>query len=78
MDVKPRNIPYRELRVLILKRGYYAKDLAAMLNMSEAAVSSRLNGKTQWTLKEVFRVCDLLMIPYSDIPEYFPKTDVMA
>ncbi len=76
--IKPRTIPFRELRVLILKRGYYAKDIARMLNMSEANFSAKLNGKSPWRLEEAYRICEVLDIPYSDIPQYFPKPDVMA
>jgi len=76
--IAPRNILFRELRVAILKHGYYAKDVARALHMTEGAMSARLNGKTPWSLSEVYSVCDLLSIPYAEIPAYWTKKDVTA
>ena len=75
MEMNPRVIPFRKLRVAILDRGYYAKDIANAIHISEAAMSARLNGKTPWTLREIYEVCDALNIRYEDIPQFFPKKD---
>lgn len=77
-NLEPRKILFRELRVAFLKRGYYSKDIAAALHMAAGGLSARLNGKTPWNLSEIYEICDLLKIPYSEIPAYFPKEDVMA
>ena len=53
-------------------------DVAAMLNMSESSFSMKLNGKTPWRLEEVYQICGILHIPFSDIPLIFPPEDVMA
>lgn len=77
-ELKPRRIPFRELRVCLLERGYYAKDLARAIGMGESTMSMKLNGKAPWTLAEAFAVCDALGVSYDMIPVLFPKADVTA
>lgn len=77
-ELKPRKIPFRELRVLILERGYYAKDLARAIGMGESTMSMKLNGKAPWTMAEAYAVCDALGVSYEKIPVLFPKKDVTA
>lgn len=76
--MEERKILFRELRCEILRQGYYAQDVADAIGISKAAMSARLNGKTAWTMQDVYEICDLLRIPYEKIPFYFPKKDVQA
>jgi hypothetical protein len=46
--------------------------LARALGVSSWTVSSRLNGHTEWTLREMYAVLKLLGRPERDLPWLFP------
>ena len=62
--------PFADLRGLIVaKYGTHAAFAEAM-EMSKAALSAKLNGKTDWLCSEVGRACTLLGIPLAEAHEY--------
>lgn len=46
--------------------------LVIKLGRSKSYICDRVTGRVPWTIWEVYFLCDLLDIAYSDIPEYFP------
>ena len=44
---------------------------AAAMGLSERSVSLKLNNIRCWTQHEMYRFCDLLHLPYTEIPNYF-------
>lgn len=44
---------------------------AAAMNMNPSTLSAKLNGKTDWTIKEVELACCLLHIPLFEMHIYF-------
>lgn len=47
--------------------------LVQKLGRSKSYICDRVTGQEPWDIWEIYQLCDLLSIPYSDIPEYFPK-----
>jgi len=47
--------------------------LSAKLGRSKDYICERVSGRVPWDIWEVYLLCDLLSIPYSEIPVYFPK-----
>lgn len=45
---------------------------AHAIGMHPSTLSSKLNGKTQWSFSEVAKTCEVLGIPLADAPDYFP------
>lgn len=44
---------------------------AKAMELSEQAVSLKLQGQREWAQDEMLRCCDVLMLPYTEIPNYF-------
>ncbi len=76
MDVKPRKIPFKELRCEIVRNGLYAKDLANMIHISTAEMSKRLTGKRPWSMREIYAVIEALDLDPQKITFYWPVEDV--
>ncbi len=62
---------YARLRGRIRTYYYTQAAFAREMNMSECALSLKLNGHSEWTAEEMRKACDLLSIPVSEIPLYF-------
>lgn len=65
--------PYHRLKCKMFEQECRQEDLASELGVSRTFISRRMNGKDQWELDVVYKVCDLLEIPYTEIYTYFPK-----
>ena len=62
--------PFAELRGLIVAKFGTHAAFAEAMKMSRAALSAKLNGKSDWLCAEVGRACTLLGIPLADAHEY--------
>lgn len=62
---------YSKLRGLIREKFKTEKVFAEHIGLTNASISSKLNGKTIWTQKDIEKACQALGIPYNLIPEYF-------
>jgi len=51
-------------------------NLAESLGIGRVSLSQRLNNYIDFSASEIFRTCDLLHIPISEIPIYFFTTKV--
>ena len=67
-----KNRPFHKLTVKMLDEGVTQADLAKAFGTSTASVSRRFSGSLPWDLDWVYTTCDLLGVPYIDIPFYFP------
>ncbi len=63
----------KKLKAAIMYADVDQKYLSTKINRSEDYISQRMTGRKPWTMWEVYQLCDLLHIPYSDIPVYFPN-----
>ncbi len=66
-------IPYAKLRGELLAREINHEEFAKGIGLSRSALSQRLNAHREWGLDEVYRVMDFFGLPYTVIPDYFPK-----
>lgn len=53
-------------------RGMKMRDLADAIGIGPSVLSSRIHGRTPWTLTEVQRTCKVLGMSLSEFAEYFP------
>jgi len=64
---------YERLRCALTDKGLRQSYLAYILGITQSAVSSRLTGRCDWPMKDVYVVMDLLKLPYEHMSAYFPK-----
>ncbi len=72
--MKPYKMPphdYSALRSRIIERYGYECAFAEKMNLNKHLLSNRLLGKNPFHPNEIYEMCDLLEIPYADIPQYF-------
>ena len=71
MMVRPMN----KLRTRMFEAGIIQNDLGKMFGRSKQYICDRMNEVYAFDIWEVYTLCDLLEIDYSDIPKYFPKNE---
>lgn len=64
---------YRKLRTLLFENDITQRDIAEMTGRSLAYVNNCFCRRTEWTLTDIYIICDKLKIPYADISIYFPN-----
>ena len=64
---------YRNLRAEMARNGMSQKDVSQILNISEGSFHNKLNGKTEFTLREAFALKETLCANL-DIHELFRWT----
>lgn len=64
---------YHKLKVKMFADGITQADLAMQMGVSKTFISHRFTKVVKWDLDTVYAVCDVLNIPYEEIPTYFPK-----
>ena len=62
---------YAKLRGSIREKFGTEKAFAVEMGMNPASMSSKLNGKTEWTRQEIEKACTLLEIPLAEAHLYF-------
>lgn len=62
---------YRKLRGKIVEVYGTQEAFAEAMELSKVTLNVKLNGKTDWTSKEIVRACELLSIPLVDAWMYF-------
>lgn len=62
---------YSKLRGAIREKFGTQRAFACALGMSEASLSAKLNGRTEWQTDEIAKACQLLGIPLEMAHEYF-------
>ena len=64
---------YSRLRSRIRERGWTCADIAEDLGITAQSFSNRMNNKTPFDLAEIYKIMDLLEIPYNEMHLYFSK-----
>jgi transcriptional regulator with XRE-family HTH domain len=62
---------YKKLRGKIREKFCVHEAFSEAMGMSPTTLSSKLNGKTEWTRQEIVKACELLDIPLAKAFEYF-------
>lgn len=62
---------YSKLRGLIREKLGSESNYASLLNLSEASISAKLNGKVPFSIEEMDKTISKLDIPTNQIYEYF-------
>ena len=67
---------YNMLRGRIVEKCGNQGKFTKKMGLSDRSVSMKLSGQRQWTQKDIVRACDVLDIPYAEIPAYFFAPEV--
>lgn len=62
---------YAELRGAIRTKFKNQRNFAEALKMHPSTLSSKLNGRSEWSFNEVASACRVLGIDLTDAPAYF-------
>lgn len=62
---------YSKLLGRIKERGFTHEELAKEINKNKGTLSSKLNGKSDFTTKEIVHISKVLDIPNDEIVNYF-------
>lgn len=68
---KPRY--FLELRYALAKAGYDQKSLAPRIKRSESYVNCRFRLIYEWELEDMYRIMDLIKVPYESMATLFPR-----
>ena len=63
---------YDKLRCALLEAGYTGEEAAQRILIARPTFSSKLNGRTAWTLDEMYALVDLIGCGAAAIPTLFP------
>lgn len=63
----------KKLKAALMYADMDQKYLSVKINRSENYVCKRMTGHAPWDIWEIYQLCDLLHIPYSEISVYFPN-----
>jgi len=64
-----------EIRAHMARKGDRQADLAAVLDLSQASVADRLNGRREWRLSELTKVAEWLDVPLATLVEEAPARE---
>ena len=65
--------PMHKLRARMMETDVEREDCVKAIGCSTGYWSARMMERRYFDLGEVYTLCDLLKIPYEQIPEYFPR-----
>ena len=72
-----RMVPlYKRLKGKMWEMEVTFEELSKAIGKSQSYMCRRSSGKAPFDMDDVYRICDFLYIPYSEIPEYFPPNGV--
>lgn len=71
-----RKSRYKSLWAEMTRQDISTYDLAEMLGKSPSTINSRLSGHATWTLKDAYKVLDLLEISHDKLHVFFPPNGV--
>lgn len=67
---------YSKLCGRIVEKFNTQSAFAQQMGMSERSMSLKINSKIQWSQDQIIRACELLDIPFDQIPSYFFVVEV--
>ena len=62
---------FSRLRGKIIECYGTRQSFAEAIDITPTTIGNKLDGGGTWTQDEIIKICDLLSIPYKDIPSYF-------
>lgn len=62
---------YSKLLGRIKEKGYTLNEIAKFIGLAHSTFSLRLSGEGFFRQPEIIKLCDVLEIPYKEIPLYF-------
>lgn len=62
---------YSKLRGLMAEKQATQKTLSSVIGISQNAFSRKMNGNTDFSPKEIVKICDYLGIPNTQVGAYF-------
>jgi transcriptional regulator with XRE-family HTH domain len=62
---------FRRIKALMVEKGLTQGDLAKLAEMRVATLNLKLNGHNDFTISEMFKICNVLNIADSMIVHYF-------
>ena len=63
-----KEVKYARLRQRLKQEGLKQKDLCEMLELSNSAVSQRLNGQRDFKISEAYLIMESMRFPTSSLP----------
>lgn len=67
--------PMCKLRSRMMEMDVELSDCVKAIGRSAGYWTPRIMGREYFDLGEIYALCDLLKIPYEQIPEYFPRLE---
>jgi hypothetical protein len=64
---------FRKLKGLMFEMDIDQAYLCKHLGKSHTYVTPRMMGRMPWSMDDAYTICDLLEIPYDQMPIYFPR-----
>lgn len=65
--------PFRVLRGYLTAAGIDQDYLSEKMGISKSYISGRMNARAPWDADDMYFIMDMLRVPYSMMPELFPK-----
>lgn len=69
--LQQNRLRYRSLKKRLIDFGWTQKDLARQIDLSQSAMSERMNGNVEFSAGEMKQIMDVLGIPAEDLYRYF-------
>lgn len=66
------NVPMTNLKAEIARKGITKTELAEKIGIHYNSLNNKINGVTNFSIEEAFRICDLL--DHSDIRQLFERS----
>lgn len=67
---------FKKLKTLMFSNDIDQKTLCVELGKSQTYLTNRMTGKQPFEIDVVYAICDYFEIPYEQISEYFPPSDI--
>lgn len=62
-----KDLKYAELFIAMKKNGDTQKSIANLLGVSQQSISRKLNGKNEWTISEIDKLCEYYNKDYYEL-----------
>lgn len=70
-----KNPMFKAIQIKLLEMGETQEFLSVATGMSPSAISSKMNGKSQWLASEMYSILEAFHEPPEKLHIYFPKND---
>ena len=67
--------PFHKLQSKMYDMGISKSDLKEIIGVSCTYITNRFNRSCPFTINDIYKICEVLEIPRSEISEYFPEKD---